>query len=85
MFKINLPPPEEWDKICKRIQTIFHPLQQYTELYTILQSYKVETPKQELIDLYLQGYYDRDWKISEDEAFNKAEKYANQIIKKHYE
>ena len=39
--------------------------------------------RKELIELYMQGYYDRDWKISEDEADEKAEMYADQIMKKY--
>lgn len=39
--------------------------------------------RKELIELYMQGYYDRDWKISEDEADKKAEVYADKIMKKY--
>ena len=46
-------------------------------------SIQMNTFRQELIDLYMQGYYDRDWKISEDEADEKAEMYADKIMKKY--
>ena len=46
-------------------------------------SIQMNTFRQELIDLYMQGWLDRDWKISEDEADEKAEMYADQIMKKY--
>ncbi len=39
--------------------------------------------RKELIDLYMQGWLDRDWKIGEDEADERAIKYADAIIKKY--
>jgi hypothetical protein len=44
-------------------------------------SIQMNTFRQELIDLYMQGWLDRDWKIGEDEADEKAEMYADQIMK----
>jgi hypothetical protein len=46
-------------------------------------SIQMNTFRQELIDLYMQGWLDRDWKIGEDEADEKAEMYADQIMKKY--
>ncbi len=46
-------------------------------------SIQMNTFRQELIDLYMQGWLDRDWKIGEDEADKKAEMYADQIMKKY--
>jgi hypothetical protein len=46
-------------------------------------SIQMNTFRQELIDLYIQGWLDRDWKIGEDEADEKAEMYADQIMKKY--
>ena len=42
----------------------------------------LEKLKKELMDLYMQGWLDRDWHIGEDEADKKSEVYANNIIKK---
>ena len=39
--------------------------------------------KQELEDLYMQGYYDRDWKLSENDCEERGEIYAKAIIKKY--
>jgi hypothetical protein len=46
-------------------------------------SIQMNTFRQELIDLYMQGWLDRDWKIGEDEADEKAEMYADQIMNKY--
>jgi hypothetical protein len=46
-------------------------------------SIQMNTFRQELIALYMQGWLDRDWKIGEDEADEKAEMYADQIMKKY--
>ena len=46
-------------------------------------SIQMNTFRQELIDLYMQGWLDRDWKISEDDADEKAEMYADQIMAKY--
>ena len=46
-------------------------------------SIQMNTFRQELIDLYMQGWLDRDWEIGEDEADEKSEMYADQIMKKY--
>ncbi len=46
-------------------------------------SIHMNTFRQELIDLYLQGWLDKDWGIGQDEADEKAEMYADQIMKKY--
>jgi len=46
-------------------------------------SIQMNTFRQELIDLYMQGWLDRDWRIGREEADEKAEMYADQIMKKY--
>lgn len=46
-------------------------------------SIQMNTFRQELIELYMQGWLDRDWHIGENEANEKAEMYADQIMKKY--
>jgi len=44
---------------------------------------QINTFRQELIDLYMQGWLDRDWRVGREEADEKAEMYADQIMKKY--
>jgi hypothetical protein len=46
-------------------------------------SIHINTFRKELIELYMQGWLDRDWKISQDDADKKAEIYADQIMAKY--
>jgi len=39
--------------------------------------------RQELVELYMQGWLDRDWKIGEDDADEKAEKLADALMAKY--
>lgn len=39
--------------------------------------------KQELVDLYMQGWFDREMGYGEDEADVRGTKYVNQLIKKY--
>ena len=44
---------------------------------------QMNTFRQELVELYTQGWLDRDWKISEDDADEKAEKLADALMAKY--
>jgi len=52
-------------------------------LEDLRKAFQMNTFRQELIDLYMQGWLDRDWRIGRDKADEKAEMYADQIMKKY--
>ena len=46
-------------------------------------SIQMNSFRQELVELYMQGWLDRDWKIGEDYADEKAEKLADALMAKY--